>query len=132
MSSKLRVGVVGVGYLGKFHARIYASLPDVELVGVVDADPATAARIAAEYQCAAYARPEELLGKVDAVVTCVGLVHFGPVASMTPEQFRKGLNDKLMGQVNLVLLGLNDLHPGREHPTGQFPARPVEDPSGLF
>src|SRR4030065_727566 len=71
MSSKLRVGVVGVGYLGKFHARIYASLPDVELVGVVDADPVTAARIAAEYQCAAYAKPEELLGKGDAVTVGV-------------------------------------------------------------
>ena len=50
------------------------------------------------------------LGKVDAVVTCVGHVHFGPVATMTPEQFRKGLNDKLMGQVNLVLLGMNNVN----------------------
>lgn len=45
-------------------------------------------------------------GKVDAVVSCAGHVHFGPVAGMTPEQFRKGLNDKLMGQINLVLLGM--------------------------
>lgn len=50
------------------------------------------------------------LGKVDAIVTCVGHVHFGPVASMTPEQFRKGLNDKLMGQVNLVLLGMDNVN----------------------
>lgn len=50
------------------------------------------------------------LGKVDAVVTCVGHVHFGPVATMTPEQFRKGLNDKLMGQVNLVLLGMENVN----------------------
>ena len=35
---KLRVGVVGVGYLGKFHAQKYGNMPDVELVGVVDAD----------------------------------------------------------------------------------------------
>ena len=52
----------------------------------------------------------EKLGMLDAVVTCVGHVHFGPVASMTPEQFRKGLNDKLMGQVNLVLLGMNNIN----------------------
>ncbi len=52
------------------------------------------------------------LGKVDAVVTCAGHVHFGPVATMTPEQFRKGLNDKLMGQVNLVLLGMNNVNDG--------------------
>jgi len=50
------------------------------------------------------------LGKVDAVITCVGHVHFGPVATMTPEQFRKGLDDKLMGQVNLVLLGMNNVN----------------------
>jgi NAD(P)-dependent dehydrogenase (short-subunit alcohol dehydrogenase family) len=50
------------------------------------------------------------LGQVDAIVTCVGHVHFGPVATMTPEQFRKGLNDKLMGQVNLVLLGMNNVN----------------------
>lgn len=31
--AKLRVGVVGVGYLGKFHAEKYARMPDVELVG---------------------------------------------------------------------------------------------------
>lgn len=55
---------------------------------------------------AMYAR----LGKVDAVVACAGHVHFGPVATMTPEQFRKGLNDKLMGQVNLVLLGLDNVN----------------------
>jgi NAD(P)-dependent dehydrogenase (short-subunit alcohol dehydrogenase family) len=45
------------------------------------------------------------LGKVDAVVATAGHTHFGPLASMTPEQFRKGLDDKLMGQINLVLLG---------------------------
>ena len=50
------------------------------------------------------------LGKVDAVVTTVGHVHFGPVATMTPEQFRKGLDDKLMGQVNIVLLGLDSVN----------------------
>ncbi len=52
------------------------------------------------------------LGKVDAVVSCSGHVHFGPVASMTPEQFRKGLDDKLMGQVNLVLLGMAHVNDG--------------------
>lgn len=50
------------------------------------------------------------LGKVDAVVSCAGHVHFGPISQMVPEQFRKGLNDKLMGQVNLVLLGMNHVN----------------------
>src|SRR4030065_205294 len=80
MSSKLRVGVVGVGYLGKFHARCDAGLPDVELVGVVDADPDSAARIATEYQCAACAKPEDLLGKVDAVSIVVPTIYHLAVA----------------------------------------------------
>jgi NAD(P)-dependent dehydrogenase (short-subunit alcohol dehydrogenase family) len=45
------------------------------------------------------------VGKVDAVVACAGHAHFGPLATMTQEQFMVGLRDKLMGQVNLVLLG---------------------------
>ena len=48
----------------------------------------------------------EKLGMVDAVVACTGHTHFGPLVSMTPENFISGLNDKLMGMVNLVLLGM--------------------------
>ncbi|MGF6777171.1 short chain dehydrogenase [Paraburkholderia sp. GAS334] len=43
------------------------------------------------------------VGKVDAVVTTIGKVHFGPLADMTVEQFWVGLRDKLMGQINVVL-----------------------------
>ncbi len=43
------------------------------------------------------------VGKVDAVVTAIGKVHFGPLAEMTVEQFWIGLRDKLMGQINVVL-----------------------------
>lgn len=50
------------------------------------------------------------LGRIDSVVSCAGHVHFGPVATMTPAQFRKGLDDKLMGQVNLVLLGIEHVN----------------------
>lgn len=80
MSSKLRVGVVGVGYLGKFHARIYSTLPDVELVGVVDSNPETAQKIAADYKTVAFARPEDLLGKVDAVSVVVPTIYHLDVA----------------------------------------------------
>ena len=47
----------------------------------------------------------ERLGKLDAVVACAGHAHYGPLATMTETQFMVGLKDKLMGQVNLVLLG---------------------------
>jgi len=86
MSSSLRVGVVGVGYLGKFHARIYSTLPGVTLAGVVDASPDTAEKIAAEYGCAAYTRPEDLLGKVDAVSIVVPTIHHLEVARPFLEQ----------------------------------------------
>ncbi|RJQ76862.1 MAG: gfo/Idh/MocA family oxidoreductase [Desulfobacteraceae bacterium] len=68
---KLRVGVVGVGYLGKFHAEKYARQPDVELVGVVDADRAQADRIAGHLGTAAYYHHPDLIGKVDAVSIAV-------------------------------------------------------------
>ncbi|OGI43302.1 MAG: oxidoreductase [Candidatus Muproteobacteria bacterium RBG_16_64_11] len=80
MSAKLRVGVVGVGYLGRIHAKIYAAMPEVELVGVVDTDPASAAAVAADYRCRAYGQAEELLGQVDAVSIVVPTVHHLNVA----------------------------------------------------
>jgi NAD(P)-dependent dehydrogenase (short-subunit alcohol dehydrogenase family) len=50
--------------------------------------------------------------KLDAVVCAAGNVHFGPLETMTAEQFDIGLRDKLMGQVNLVLAGREFLNPG--------------------
>lgn len=67
----LKVGVVGVGYLGSIHARIYARMPDVELVGVVDATADTAQAVGLECECAAYSDTTALLGKVDAVSIAV-------------------------------------------------------------
>ena len=57
---KVKIGVIGVGALGKHHARLYAALPEVALVGVYDRDAATAERVAAEYQTRAFATVEEL------------------------------------------------------------------------
>lgn len=67
MATPIRVGVVGVGYLGNIHAKIYSNMDSVELVGVVDSDPATAEKVAAEYGCAGFTNPNDLIGKVDAV-----------------------------------------------------------------
>jgi len=47
------------------------------------------------------------VGKVDAVVCTAGNVHFGPLTEFTEEQFMLGLQDKVMGQINLVIEGLN-------------------------
>ena len=51
MTHKLRVAVVGTGHLGSVHAAIYARMPEVELVGVVDIDASTAERVASEFRC---------------------------------------------------------------------------------
>lgn len=64
---KLRLGVVGVGYLGRFHARIYNDMPGVELVGVVDIDRSTVQSVAGQLGCAAYTDHADLLDKVEAV-----------------------------------------------------------------
>lgn len=52
------------------------------------------------------------IGKVDGVVTTIGKVHFGPLPEMTVEQFWIGLRDKLMGQINVVLLGQSYVNDG--------------------
>ena len=67
MTDKLRVGVVGVGYLGRFHALIYSRMPNVELIGVVDSNKETADTVAAEANCSAFYEPQDLLDKIDAV-----------------------------------------------------------------
>jgi len=64
---RLRVGVVGVGYLGRFHAEKYASMDAVDLVGVADISMSQAASIAGKYRTTAYSTYQDLFGKVDAV-----------------------------------------------------------------
>jgi predicted dehydrogenase len=62
-----RVAVVGVGHLGRQHARLYAEMPGVELVAVVDVAPARAGEIAQTFQTQALTDYRELVGTVDAV-----------------------------------------------------------------
>lgn len=52
------------------------------------------------------------VGRLDAVVSAAGHVHFAPLAEMTDETMRIGIDSKLMGQVNLVLLGIEHLAEG--------------------
>lgn len=67
----MRAVVVGVGHLGKHHARILASLPGVTLAGVVDTDMARASQIAAERGTKAYAAVSDVPGKIDVAVVAV-------------------------------------------------------------
>ncbi len=45
------------------------------------------------------------IGNVDAVVCAAGAAHFGPLETLTEKAFEVGLRSKLMGQINLVLIG---------------------------
>lgn len=75
---KVRAAVVGVGYLGRFHAQKYAGAPQCELLAVVDASQPAREAVAAELGVRALAGYEELLGAVDAV----------SVVTPTPAHFR--------------------------------------------
>jgi len=71
MTARLRAGVVGVGYLGAFHADKYATLADVDLVAVVDADAERARTIAARCRTEAATDYRRLFGRVDCVSLAV-------------------------------------------------------------
>ncbi len=71
MSEPVKVGVVGVGYLGSIHARIYTELSDVTLVGVNDVDLDVGERVAVESRCDFYSDVDQLADSVDAVSVVV-------------------------------------------------------------
>lgn len=66
---RIRCAVVGAGAFGENHLRVLAGLPDeAELVGLVDLDPARAAKAAEKYNCRVFAGPSQLIGEIDAAV----------------------------------------------------------------
>ncbi|MFW6134881.1 MAG: Gfo/Idh/MocA family protein [Elusimicrobiota bacterium] len=67
MESKIRVGVVGVGYLGQHHARIYNELEDADLIGVCDIDEKRGKEIADKYNTKYFQDYKGIYDKVSAV-----------------------------------------------------------------
>jgi predicted dehydrogenase len=67
----MRVGVIGVGHLGQHHARIYAAMDGVDLVGVADTNAARVGEIAQKFGTVAFADARELLERIDAVSVAV-------------------------------------------------------------
>jgi len=90
--SKPRVGVIGVGHLGKQHARIYHQLG--ALAAVVDADAARASEIAGPYGVPHYSDYKQLFGKVDAVSIAVPTVGHHEVAKLFLERGIPALVEK--------------------------------------
>lgn len=67
----IKAGVIGVGYLGRFHAQKYAALDGVELIGIADTDSDQVERVASECSCQTFTNYKDLLPLVDAVSIAV-------------------------------------------------------------
>jgi len=77
MNERLRVSVIGVGHLGRYHLEKYLSLPAVELIGVVDTNPERLKEITKQYKVKGFLSHKEIIDQVDAVSIAVPTeVHF--------------------------------------------------------
>ena len=81
----IRAGVVGVGRMGRHHARVYAQLPETELAGVVDANPERAEALAEQHSCKAFYNVQSL---IDAGVDVVSIA--------TPTTFHRAAAEPLL------------------------------------
>ncbi|HBW48057.1 TPA: hypothetical protein DEF17_09060 [bacterium] len=79
-NSKLKIGVIGVGHLGKHHARILKELKNCELIGICDTNKKNAEKISEAYGIPAFETYEELLEKVEAVTIATPTVTHHDVA----------------------------------------------------
>ena len=83
---KVNVGVVGVGFFGRFHAEKYAGMEEVELVGVSDVDPSRAEDVARRCRTRPFLQYRDLIGRVQAVSIAVPTRLHYPVAADFLEQ----------------------------------------------
>ena len=103
---KLKVGVVGVGYFGQFHAEKYAKIEDVDLVGVVDIDASRAKEIAKRYRTQSLFHHTDLFNKVQAVSIAVPTpFHY----SMTKDFFLRGIDVLLEKPISNTLEEADEL-----------------------
>jgi predicted dehydrogenase len=103
---KIKVGVVGVGYFGQFHAEKYAKMEGVELVGVVDMDGPRAREIAKRCRTQPFFRYTDLFQKVQAVSIAVPTpFHY----SITKECFLQGIDVLLEKPISSTLEEADEL-----------------------
>jgi predicted dehydrogenase len=103
---KIRVGVVGVGYLGQFHAEKYASMEGVELAGVVDIDAPRAKEIAKRCRVQPFFHHSHLFGKVQAVSIAVPTLLHYPI---TKDFFLQGIDVLLEKPISQTLEEADEL-----------------------
>jgi predicted dehydrogenase len=94
MPDVLRAGVVGVGALGRHHARVWAATPGATLAGVYDTDAGRAAAVAERHGCRAYPDLASLLAEADAVSVAVPTVLHHQAACQALEAGRDVLVEK--------------------------------------
>jgi predicted dehydrogenase len=103
---KIRVGVVGVGYLGQFHAEKYGQMEGVELVGVADIDSHRAREVAKQYRTQPFFHHSDLFSKVQAVSIAVPTFLHHPI---TKDFFLKGIDVLLEKPISNTLQEADEL-----------------------
>ncbi|WP_038165815.1 Gfo/Idh/MocA family oxidoreductase [Verrucomicrobium sp. BvORR106] len=98
MSDRIKVGVAGVGAMGKNHARVLASLPNAHLTAIFDLDRARAEELAALYGAKAVTTLEDLAAEVDAAAVAVPTIAHRQVAGFLLEQGKHVLVEKPLSE----------------------------------
>mgnify|MGYP000846976851 FL=1 len=83
-----KVGLIGAGLMGERHARVLRSIPEVDLIGIADVDPARGRLVADRYRVGYFDSGEELVKQVEAVV----------VATPTPQHYDEARRALLTGR----------------------------------
>ena len=78
----VKVGVIGVGAIGRNHARLYAELESADLVGIYDANEEHAQAIAKEFGTEAFSSIEELAGRIEAASVSTPTVTHREIATL--------------------------------------------------
>ncbi len=79
--NEVRVAVIGVGHLGRIHARLLTQQPGARLVGIVDPVDTAREAVAGELACTAFADPIALVGQIDAAIIATPSRHHHAVAA---------------------------------------------------
>ena len=137
--SKVRIAVIGVGHLGRIHAKLLSQVEGAELVGIVDPSEAARAAVAAELNVAAYADHAPLLGKIDAaIIATPSRLHYGVADELLqhgihvfvekPMTLNVGDADDLIAEAAARKLVLQVGHVERFNPAFEAAAKHVIEP----
>lgn len=94
MEQRIRIGVVGVGHIGKNHARVLAAVPEAELTAILDANAEAAGAMAATYGSRAVATLEEFAEAIDAATIATPTPSHFEIASFLLERGKHVLIEK--------------------------------------